>query len=113
MLFGEEEGAFRVRVNLSVVSASELIDLVAEVAEVVRTGGYAKNFIDHRGKVGQGANGGKRRSMLGTEEPTGSSENQRVFDGTQRDASLIEIGGEEAVTTTDGSSGTWSFAVKA
>jgi hypothetical protein len=77
------------------------------MVEVVLADGEAEDFLDDGQEVSQRTDGGEGWRFGWAKETAGRSENQRVFYGDQRDASLIKVIGQEAVVTANGSGSAW------
>ena len=70
-----------------------------------------EHFLDHRREVGQRADRAERRRARWAHQPPCGGENQRILDGNQRHASLVELCGQQAVRTANSSGGPRCFAV--
>jgi hypothetical protein len=67
-----------------------LIDFELEIAIVVLADADRTYFIDERHHVVKRAHGLEHGRLGRTEDAPGSSQDQRIFDGEQRDITIIE-----------------------
>jgi len=65
-----------------------LIDVELEMAEIVLTDAELKHLVDHRKQVIQRADGLQRNVIGRAEDAAGGSQDERVFDGCHRHATV-------------------------
>ena len=82
-----------------------MIDFELEIAVVILADRDRTHFIDKRHDVMKRAHGLEDGRIGRTDKAPGSSEEQRVFDGEERDATIIESRREKPIVTADAWSG--------
>jgi hypothetical protein len=85
----------------SVIVVQCLMDFELEVAVVILADADFKDFIDDRQHVMERADRLKRGRVRRAEDAPGSSQSQCILDGKQRDTTIIESGGEQAVVAAE------------
>ena len=83
------------------------VDVELKVAEVVLADAELKQFVDDRKQVMQRANGLEENGAGMAEDTTRSGQDQCVFDGRGRHATVIESSCEETIVATDKERRTW------
>ena len=85
----------------SLIVVQCLIDFELEVAVVVLTDAEGKDLIDDRHHVVKRAHRLEYGRIGRTDDAPRSGQNERIFDGRQRDATIIESCGQETIVAAD------------
>ena len=86
-------------------------EAMAEIVKVVLPHLCLDHFLHHWDKVSQGANRVQRRGFGTMLKPSRHRQHQRVFDGQERYASLMQLGGQDSVWPANAARGSRRGAV--
>jgi hypothetical protein len=75
----------------------EPVEFLPCVLEVLFSNFRFKDFLDDRHEVGQGAHGGERLSICGSDQAAYRSQHESVLDLVQWYAALIELDGKQTI----------------